>query len=166
MHLTFCHLEKKKSQIVAPLIKIVAFSVKKIWGSFWRFLAQKVALPNSKLLATLALFQRIFLNFLTEILEFWGILGPEKSRGQDLGIFTIFTTFMAGQNYWGECPPLTLSLLRRWPKSITRVKTVNFEPFFEVLNIPDDFENFVLLKHFTRNVQGKIFGINHTLNKV
>ena len=43
----------KKSQIVAPLIKIVAFSVKKIWGSFWLFLAQNVALPNSKHLDTL-----------------------------------------------------------------------------------------------------------------
>ena len=44
---------EKKSQIVAPLIKIVAFSVKKIWGSFWLFLAQNVALPNSKHLDTL-----------------------------------------------------------------------------------------------------------------
>ena len=159
MHLTFCHLEKKKISNCGSFDQNCGVFCEKNLGLF-------LALPNSKLLATLALFQRIFLNFLTEILEFWGILGPEKSRGQDLGIFTIFTTFMAGQNYWGECPPLTLSLLRRWPKSITRVKTVNFEPFFEVLNIPDDFENFVLLKHFTRNVQGKIFGINHTLNKV
>ena len=43
-------------KIVAPSIKIVAFSMKKIWGSFWRFLALEVALPSSKHLTTLIYF--------------------------------------------------------------------------------------------------------------
>ena len=43
-------------KIVAPSIKIVAFSMKKIWGSFWRFLALEVALANSKHLTTLIYF--------------------------------------------------------------------------------------------------------------
>ena len=42
-------------QNVALLTKIVALFEKKIWGAFWRLLAQKRALPDSKHLNTLPL---------------------------------------------------------------------------------------------------------------
>ena len=43
----------KKSQIVALLTKIVAVLKKKFGGAFWRFLAQKGAVPDSEPLETL-----------------------------------------------------------------------------------------------------------------
>ena len=41
------------STIVALFTKIMALFLKKILAAFWRFLAQNVALPNSKQLDTL-----------------------------------------------------------------------------------------------------------------
>ena len=43
----------KKSQIVALLTQIVAVLKKKFGGTFWRFLAQKGAVPDSEPLETL-----------------------------------------------------------------------------------------------------------------
>jgi len=57
------------SQIVAPLTKIVAFFEKKILGAFWRFLTQKRALSNSKLLATL---QKISVATCGDLSPLWG----------------------------------------------------------------------------------------------
>ena len=48
-----CHFSFKKSQIVAPLTKIVALFEKIMWGAFWRFSAPKRALPDSEVLLTL-----------------------------------------------------------------------------------------------------------------
>ena len=45
--------QMEKSQIVAPLTKIVAFFEEKNWGAFWRFSARKRALPDSEHLDTL-----------------------------------------------------------------------------------------------------------------
>ena len=42
------------TQNVALLTKIVALFGKKIWGAFWRLLAQKRAVFDSELLNTLA----------------------------------------------------------------------------------------------------------------
>ena len=47
------NFQLQMSQNVAPLTKIVALFGKKIWGAFWRLLAQKMALPDSKHLNTL-----------------------------------------------------------------------------------------------------------------
>ena len=50
----------KKSQIVALLTKIVAVLKKKFRGAFWRFLAQKGAVPDSEPLETLEVNLKIF----------------------------------------------------------------------------------------------------------
>ena len=47
--------QMEKSQIVAPLTKIVALLEKYLWGAFWRFWARKRALSDSEHLKTLVI---------------------------------------------------------------------------------------------------------------